>query len=77
MSVARGDASYSGEWRRRQWARRGRSRSVAVLALVRHHQHRRVVGGPLHVLPRRAPSHGAALVVATAKPGANTSRIIV
>jgi hypothetical protein len=37
---------------------------VAVLALVGHHQHGRVVGGALHVLPRRASPHSAALVVA-------------
>jgi hypothetical protein len=65
MSVAGGHASYGGDGQRRQRARRGGSWRVAVLALVRHHQHRRVVGGALDVLPRRAASHGAALVVAT------------
>uniref|UniRef100_A0A0A9EM18 Uncharacterized protein n=1 Tax=Arundo donax TaxID=35708 RepID=A0A0A9EM18_ARUDO len=66
MSVAGGNASYGGGGRHRcQRARRDRcSRRVAVLALVGHHQHRRVVGGALHVLPRRATTHGAALVVA-------------
>ena len=37
---------------------------MAVLALVRHDQHRRVIERPLHVLPRRAPPEDAALVVA-------------
>jgi len=66
MAVAGGDAGYRGGHgrRRRQEARPGGSRRVAVLALVRHHQHRGVVGGALHVLPRRAPTDGAALVVA-------------
>jgi hypothetical protein len=67
MSVAGGHASYGGDWQRCQRARRGGSWRVAVLPLVRHHQQRRVVGGALHVLPRRAASHGAALVVATEK----------
>ena len=66
MAVAGGDAGYRGGHgrRRRQEARPGGSRRVAVLALVRHHQHRGVVGGALHVLPRRAPTDGAAFVVA-------------
>ena len=63
MAVAGGD---SGGHRRRgrQGAGPGRSGRVAVLALVGHHQHGRVVGGALHVLPRRASPHSAALVVA-------------
>ena len=39
---------------------------VAVLALVGDDEHRGVVGGSLHVLPSWAPSHAAALVVASA-----------
>lgn len=40
------------------------ARSVAVLSLVRHDEHRRVVARPLHLLPRRAALHAAAPVVA-------------
>lgn len=39
---------------------------VVVLALVGDDQHRGVVGRSLHVLPRRASPHAAALVVAPA-----------
>jgi hypothetical protein len=71
--VAGGDGD--GHRRRgRQGARPlDRARRVAVLALVRHHQHGRVVGGPLHVLPRRASPHSAALVVA---PGPGDKRTV-
>ena len=37
-----------------------------MLPLVRHDEHRGVVRRPLHVLPRRASPHAAALVVAPA-----------
>jgi hypothetical protein len=52
-----------GELWQRGW-RVGGAGGVAVLALVADDQHRRVHGVALHVLARRAPAHGAALVVA-------------
>lgn len=39
---------------------------VAVVVLVGDDEHRRLTGVALHVLPRRAPAHRAALVVAAA-----------
>ena len=44
---------------------------VAVVALVGDDEHRRLAGVALHVLPRRAPPHRAALVV----PAAHTYTI--
>ena len=43
------------------------SGAVMVLALVGDDEHRRLAGVSLHVLPRRAPAHRAALVVAAAR----------
>lgn len=66
MSVAGGHGDghrHRGDGGGGGWRREG-SRRVAVLALVGHDQHRRVVGGALHVLPRGASSHCATLVVA-------------
>jgi len=40
---------------------------VAVVALVGDDEHRRLAGVALHVLPRRAPAHRAALVVPAAR----------
>ena len=37
---------------------------MAVVALVGDDEHRRLAGVALHVLPRRAPTDGAAFVVA-------------
>lgn len=39
---------------------------MAVLAFVRHDEHRRLVHAPLDVLPRRAAPDGAAFIVAPA-----------
>ena len=77
MPVAGGDGDSGGDRRRgRQGARPGRAGGVAVLALVGHHQHGRVVGGALHVLPRRASPHSAALVVAPAPHDQRTVRFV-
>jgi len=53
---------------------------VAVVALVGDDEHRRLAGVALHVLPRRAPPHRAALVVPAAyiyKKSTCTPRMVI